>query len=248
MAAPTHTKIATPFHLTPGREIGAKYVVEDLLGSGWEGEVYRISEKRTGAPRAAKLFYPERNMRDKAVNFYAKKLEKLRACPIVIKYHHSETIRHKGRTVTALISEFVGGTILEDLIESRPGKRLPEYEALRIFYEIATGLDAVHAEGEYHGDLHAGNVLVQRRGVHFDAKLVDLFDHGRPSRANAQYDVLLLVRLLYDMLGGRRRYGTLRPELKQIICGLRHSLILSRYPTISRLRTHLDRFEWEGEP
>ncbi|MGP1272063.1 MAG: protein kinase domain-containing protein [Phycisphaerales bacterium] len=244
MSARTRAQTAGPFHLAQGREIGGKYIVEHLLGGGWEGEVYRVSEKRTGAARAIKLFYPERNPGDRAVTFYAKKLEKLRACPIVIKYHHSETIRHRGRVVTALVSEFVEGVILDDLVASRPGRRLPEYEALRIFYELVLGLEAVHAEREYHGDLHSGNVLVQRRGVHFDVKLVDLFDHGRPSRANAQFDVLLLVRLLYDMLGGRRRYAGHSPECKRIICGLRHSLILSRYPTMARLRSHLDRFEW----
>jgi len=234
------------FALKPGRAIAGKYVVENVLGAGWEGEVYRVSEKRTGAPRAAKLFFPERNHGDRAVTFYARKLEKLRSCPIVIKYHHSETIRLRGQPVTALISEFVDGRILEDLIEQSPGKRLPEYEALRIFYEVAVGLESIHAEREYHGDLHSGNVLVQRRGVHFDVKLVDVFDHGRPSRENTRYDVVSLVRLLYDMLGGQKRYAAQRTEIKQIVCGLRHSLILKRYPTISKLRAHLDRFEWES--
>jgi hypothetical protein len=230
--------------LRPGRAIGGKYIVEERLGQGWEGEVYRVTEKQTGATRAAKLFFPERNPRNKAVTFYARKLEKLRSCPIVIKYHHSETIRHRREDITVLISEFVEGTILEDLISSSPGKRLPEYEALRIFYELVVGLEAVHAEREYHGDLHASNVLVMRRGVHFDVKLVDLFDHGRPSRANAQNDLLDVVRLLYDMLGGQRRYRHQRAEIKSLICGLRHGLILKRYPTVARLRGHLDRFEW----
>jgi len=239
------TQAGRPFDLTPGREIGGKYVVERLLGRGWEGEVYRVTEKRTGALRAAKLFFPERNHRDKAVTFYARKLEKLRACPMAIKYHHSETIRLRGQPVTVLISEFVEGVILEELIASSPGRRLPEYEALRIFYELTVGLEQIHTEREYHGDLHDGNVLCQRRGVHFDVKLVDLFDHGKPSRANTQWDVIQLVRLLYDMLGGHKHYAKQRPEIKRIICGLRHSLILKRYPNAARLRAHLDRFEWD---
>jgi serine/threonine protein kinase len=233
------------FGFKPGRELGGKYVIEDLLGRGWEGEVYRVVEKRTGALRAAKLFFPERNPRDRAVTFYAKKLEKLRACPIVIKYHHSETIRRRGEAVTVLVSEFVEGAILEDVIARSRSKRLPEFEALRVFYELVVGLESIHAEREYHGDLHTGNLLVQRRGVHFDVKLVDLFDHGRPSKANAQYDLMCAVRLLYDMLGGRKRYRDLRPELRWIIGGLRQSLVLKRFPTVAKLRAHLDRFDWD---
>jgi len=34
-------------------------------------------------------------------------------------------------------------------------------------------------------------------------------------------------------------------EIKRIVCGLRHTLILKRYPTVARLRAHLDRFEWD---
>ena len=58
------------FGLRPGRVIGGKYTVEVKLGSGWEGEVYKVTESRTGVCRAAKLFYPQRNIRDKAVTYY----------------------------------------------------------------------------------------------------------------------------------------------------------------------------------
>ncbi len=233
------------FGFKPGRELGGKYVIEGLLGRGWEGEVYRVVENRTGALRAAKVFFPQRNNNDRAVNFYAKKLERLRSCPIVIKYHHAETIHRRDEPVTVLISEYVEGEILDDLIRRGRGKRLPDYEALRIFYELVVGLESIHAEREYHGDLHTGNLLVQRRGVHFDVKLVDLFDHGRPSKANAQFDLMCSIRLLYDMLGGQKRYSALRPELKWIMGGLRQSLVLKRFPTAAKLRTHLERFEWQ---
>lgn len=109
------------FDLPHGRVIGGKYVVESLLGSGWEGEVYKVVERRTGAPRAVKLFYPERNIGDRAVRFYARRLERLRDCPIVIKYHHSETFRFKGSDITALVSEYVEGTLLSALVAAQPG-------------------------------------------------------------------------------------------------------------------------------
>ena len=66
------------FELQPGRVLTGKYVVEGLLGSGWEGEVYRVTERSTGIKRAMKLFFPKRNLKDKAVRFYATKLHRLR--------------------------------------------------------------------------------------------------------------------------------------------------------------------------
>ena len=48
------------FDLQPGRVIGGKYVVDGMLGAGWEGEVYRVVETRTKIHRAAKLFFPRR--------------------------------------------------------------------------------------------------------------------------------------------------------------------------------------------
>ncbi|MCA9278655.1 MAG: protein kinase [Phycisphaeraceae bacterium] len=232
------------FDLAPGRVIGNKYVVESRLGGGWEGEVYRVNERRTGARRAAKLFFPQRNERDKAVDFYAKKLEQLRGCPIVIEYHHQETLRYKGAPVSVLISEYVEGTILSKFIAGRPGKRLPEFEALHVLYGLAAGLEQIHTRRDYHGDIHAGNVLIQRRGVHFDVKLVDLFNLGRPTAANIREDVVQSIKLFYDMLGGQRWYQAQRQEVKWLICGLKRSMIAKRFPTARHLREHLDTFQW----
>ena len=72
------------FDFPAGRVLAGKYQVEDFLGSGYEAEVYRVSELRTGIRRAAKIFYPQRNPRDRAVRFYARKLDRLRKCPILI--------------------------------------------------------------------------------------------------------------------------------------------------------------------
>ena len=53
------------FDLKPGRRIAGKYEVVSRLGSGYEGEVYQIVETTTGIECAAKLFFPERNRKNK---------------------------------------------------------------------------------------------------------------------------------------------------------------------------------------
>ena len=85
------------FNLQPGRIIANKYEVVSLLGSGWEGEVYKIIELGTEIERAAKIFYPERNQKDKAVKYYAKQLHKLRNCTILIHYYTKEKFLYKSR-------------------------------------------------------------------------------------------------------------------------------------------------------
>jgi len=79
------------FGLGPGGELGPHHEVVECLGRGWEGEVYRVLETATGIERAAKLFYPRRNPRGRALKRYARKLNKLRSVPAIIQYHHRGT-------------------------------------------------------------------------------------------------------------------------------------------------------------
>ncbi len=78
------------FDFAPGRKIAGKYEIERLLGSGWEGEVYAIVERTTGIRRAAKFYYPHRDPMGKVAINYARKLDALRHCPILMQYHHQE--------------------------------------------------------------------------------------------------------------------------------------------------------------
>lgn len=234
----------TAFDLPRGRVLGGKYEVISKLGAGWEGEVYKVVEKKTGATRAAKLFYPQRNENDRTLTRYAKRLERLRDCSILIQYHHSEAVRVRGVQATALVSEFVEGELLEKLVARQPGRRMQLFEAMTLLRTLAAGLEEIHTRAEYHGDLHWGNVLVSRRGVHFDAKLVDMYDWGRSSTANRQEDVMNLLRLFHETVGGAKRYASQPDEVKAICRGLRRGLVLERFPDVRRLRMYLDQFDW----
>ena len=240
----TSEKAITSFSLRPGRTIGGKYVVDVKLGSGWEGEVYKVVESRTGIHRTAKLFYPKRNIGDRAVRFYAKKLDRLRRCPIVIQYHHSESLQYRGVPITCLISEFVDGELLSDFVARQPGARLRPFEALHLTYALARGLEEIKKVSEYHGDLHDSNVLVNRIGITFDVKIVDFFHWGAPTAAHIGHDVADLVRLLYDAVGGAAWYASQPPEIKSICRGLRRDLIRRAFPTARHLREHLETFSW----
>ena len=234
------------FDLKPGRIIGGKYAIENKLGGGWEGEVYQVVEKKTGIRRAAKLFYPHRNDRDRAMMFYARKLDRLRDCQIVIQYFNSETIRHRGVPITCLISELVDGELLTDFVARQRGKRLMPFEALHLIHTLARGLEDIHRVKEYHGDLHSDNVLVRRRGILFEIKLVDFYHWGAATAAHFRDDVADLVRLLYDAVGGKKHYASQPPEIKAICRGLRRDLIARSFPTARHLREYLETFTWKS--
>jgi len=232
------------FAFEPGHILAEKYRVESLLGRGWEGEVYKIVEVGTGIERAAKLFFPHRNRRNSAARRYALKLHKLRHCNILIQYYTQDIVLFAGQRVTVLVSEFVEGELLENLLKRQPGGALPPFEALHLLHSLAAGIADIHMAREYHGDLHTENVIVRRYGLGFQIKLIDLFHWVAPKRENIQGDVCDLIRLFYDVLGGARRYRHHRDEIKDICCGLKRTLVLAKFKTAGQLRDYLEAIDW----
>lgn len=234
------------FDFKSGDNLVGKYEVIERIGSGWEGEVYKIREISTGIDRAAKIFFPQRNVGQKASRFYARKLHKLKSCRILIQYHNEEIIYLQGHPVTVLISEYVEGELLSEFIKSFPKKRLSPYLALHLLYALCKGIEEIHLLNEYHGDLHTDNVIVNRFGLHFDIKLLDMFHWGAPTKANRDYDLCSIIQIFYDVLGGREVYSRLPDEVKKICCGLKKSLILRKFTSVSRLRELLETKHWQG--
>lgn len=239
------SKTPKRFNLSTGQVLAGKYQVLSHLGTGWEGEVYRVRERRTGIERAAKVFYPNRNKRNVNARRYARKLHKLRNCPIMIQYVSQEEVQLKENPATAFISEFFEGEPLERYLQKQPGGRLSYFEALHLLYALVCGVEQIHRTREYHGDLHLENIMVIRRGIGFDVKLVDMYDWGRPSKMNTQDDICDMIRILYDSIGGGRFYAAQPKVFRDICCGLKRSLILKRFRTVSALKQHLETLVWQ---
>ncbi len=232
------------FSLRRGRRIGNHYTVVNKLGAGWEGEVYRVVEDHTDVERAAKLFYPKRNPRSKAALHYARKLDRLRHCAVMIQYHFWEQITIRDWTVDAVISEMVEGVRLSQFLKLQPGSRMRPFEALHLMHSLARAMESVHAFGEYHGDLHSDNVLISREGLGFKIRTIDVLDLGRPSRKKIQQDVIDMVHLLHEVLGGRRFYSDHPPAIKKIIKGLKATLIRQQFRTAGDFRIALEHLSW----
>jgi serine/threonine protein kinase len=232
------------FSLEPGTIVSDKYTVINLLGQGWEGEVYLIRELSTGIERTAKFFYPSRNIKDKNLRSYARKLHKLRSCPIVIHYHTQDIVNVHGHTISFLISEYVEGELLSAFLARQPGSRLGPFAATHLLYALAQGMLCVHGLGEYHGDLHTDNIIVQRFGMSFELKLLDMFYRGATRKEYMQDDLIELIQVYREALGGAKYYSRQPDAVKYICCGLRRSLILKKFRSVRHLCRHLETMHW----
>jgi len=232
------------FNFLPGRMLAGKYEVVSKLGAGWEGEVYLIRENGTGIERTAKFFFPHRNIKDRSSKFYAKKLHKLRHCPIVIQYHTHDTITYRRSPITLLVSEFVEGEILSQFLLRQPGKRLQPFQALHLLHSLASGIECIHRLGDYHGDLHTDNIIVRRYGLSFDLKLIDMFRWDTPTAQNMHDDVIDLIHIFYEALGGQKHYAKQPKQIKAICCGLKRTLILKKFRKAGKLREYLETMNW----
>lgn len=238
--------VINAFDLAEGRKITGKYEVLSLLGAGWEGEVYKIREIRTGIERAAKLFFPQRNIGNKTAKIYARKLHKLRQVPILIQYHAEEILLVRKIPITVLISEYVEGDLLSEFLKGFPGQRLHPFQALHLLYALTCGIEEIHLLNETHGDLHTNNIIVNRFGLEFEIKLLDLFNGPIAKKETRHQDICELIRIFYDTLGGAKKYPKMPGTVKEICCGLKRSLILDRFRTISHLREHLENLDWSS--
>jgi serine/threonine protein kinase len=241
----SNKRLIESFDFNPGRILARKYEILTFLGSGWEGEVYEVRELATGIIRAIKLFFPHRNIANRATKFYAKKLHKLRHCSILIQYHTQENFTYRKNPITFLVSEFVEGELLSELRKKQRGKHFQPFEGLHLLHALASGVEEIHKSKEYHGDLHDDNIIIKRVGISFKVKLVDMYNWGPPNAENIRDDVCNLIRIFYDSIGGARFYSKHPQYVKNICCGLKRSLIIKKFRTAGYLREYLEMFKWK---
>lgn len=232
------------FNLRPGLTLGRNYYVVEFLGSGWEGEVYKVEERRTGVLRAAKIFYDHSTLRPTQLRRYTRKLHKLRGCPIITQYHHRDIARVGGRQVEILVSDLAEGILLSTYLSQRPGKRLIPFEALHLIHSLALGVGQIHFLGEYHGDIHTDNILVSKRGLGFDVHLIDFLDLGRSTREKIQIDVFDLIGVLHELVGGASGYRRCGQGIHGLVMGRKKSLISRKFKTAGQLRLAIENLEW----
>ncbi len=136
--------------------------IDEVLGSGGMGVIYRATELRLGRPVALKLIAAD-GASDPALRARFEREARLTASidhPNVIPvYGAGEEDGH-----LYLIMRFVPGTDLHALLR-REGRLAPA-RAARVVAQVADALDAAHAAGLVHRDVKPANVLIAGEHVY----------------------------------------------------------------------------------
>lgn len=146
------------------------YVVEQLLGTGAMGEVWRVRQKMLKLPRAMKVL--------KANIASVDRFEEEMRMLAMIKHDNVVKVIDSGAFPDKslfYVMEFVAGRNLADDITKHKGQR-PQWEYIRdIILQVCDGLAAIHARGIIHRDVKPANCMLSLetdKNVH--VKLVDL--------------------------------------------------------------------------
>ncbi len=136
--------------------------VDELIGRGGMGVVYRATDLKLNRPVAIKLIATE-HATDPAVRRRFEREAQLMAAidhPNVIPvYAAGEQDGH-----LYLVMRYIAGTDLHVLLRDRT--RLEPREAARIVDDLGGALDAAHAAGLVHRDIKPANVLLAGRHVY----------------------------------------------------------------------------------
>ncbi len=142
-----------------GQRVG-HYVIEELIGEGSMGIVYRATDSALDRPVALKFLRPE-FARDKG-----RLTRFLREAQAAASLNHTnictiyELFRHANESVIAM--EFVDGVSVFDRVQEGP---LPIVEAIDIAQQAATGMAEAHRKLIVHRDISTVNLIYSHDGI-----------------------------------------------------------------------------------
>jgi tRNA A-37 threonylcarbamoyl transferase component Bud32 len=166
--------------LLKGRELGGRYRIEEVIGRGGMGAVYRAIDQRLGRPVAVKVITasagndPEVRERLRArFKHEAASAAGLPHHPNVVPVYDYGTDDELG--LDYIVMELLRGEDLATRLQR--GGMPPMAEALRILQNAARGVAVGHRAGLIHRDVKPGNVFLVQHGDD-DEMQVRVLDFG----------------------------------------------------------------------
>jgi serine/threonine-protein kinase len=153
--------------LAPGTVVAERYRIQELVGRGGMGAVYRAEHLTLGNTMAVKVLRGSHGAHPDIV----RRFQREAVAASQIRHPGIVEVTDFGRTLDGrfyLAMEFVDGETLARRL-GRAGAFLPS-EAMELVQELARALGAAHARGIYHRDIKPENVLLAADGT---AKIAD---------------------------------------------------------------------------
>ena len=153
-----------------GRTLNNRYVVEDKIGEGGFGAVFRGKQIATGREVALKILHPHNSGDPTIVARFRREAEacsKLRDPHTVTTYDFDET--EDG--ILFLAMELLRGRSLHQL--QRSEGPFPYERVLSILDQVSESLGEAHHNGIVHRDMKPENVIIETRGGQDYVKVLD---------------------------------------------------------------------------
>ena len=138
-----------------GEKLGS-FRLEEILGSGAMGVVYRATQETTGRPAAVKIVHGELAQKGKVFERFEREAE------ILKQFRHPNIVRclawgrFKGTSYFAM--EYVEGVTLECLLQDRG--ELPWREVVDLTIQLCDALQYAHDMSVVHRDLKPSNLMI----------------------------------------------------------------------------------------
>jgi serine/threonine-protein kinase len=180
--------------IAPGQVLGAKYVVERVLGAGAMGVVVAARHVALGHLVAIKTIKSEAA----ADAAFVARFEREAQAAAQLQSEHAARVTDVGRFEDGapfMVMEFLEGEDLAERLE-REGA-LPIGEAISLFMQCCVGLHDAHAIGLVHRDVKPSNVFLARRASgRLVAKVLDFgiakaASHEGPGHALTQTSAVM---------------------------------------------------------
>ena len=157
------------------------YVIQDKIGSGGMGRVYKAHHRLLDRTVAIKLLPAEATNSPGTVKRF------IREARAAAALTHQNIVRtydvDQQEGLHYLVMEYVAGKNLATIIKQEGPLPIPQ--AIECIRQAATGLAYAHEQGIIHRDIKPANLLLQRRGRPDEPPAIKILDMGLARVASA---------------------------------------------------------------
>jgi tRNA A-37 threonylcarbamoyl transferase component Bud32 len=155
-----------------GQVLAGRYLIEDTIGEGGMGRVYRARHTRLDRSFAIKVLHPELSMRESTV------LRFHREATAISRLSHPNVVGvvdfgELDDGLLYLVMEYVNGRSMRDILRSEGP--LPTDRVLALLGQLCDGLAHAHRHGLVHRDFKPDNVVIEH---HSDGERARIIDFG----------------------------------------------------------------------